>query len=115
MTGKVTDLEEFALAQVMRPYWPLFVEQAGSALLRTYGIDVAFPDKTYPRLVHTVDQVAQLLDVGPLEWRMAVFDRLSHCNFWFPDYIDHKIVHVVRAGMAMATANSSETDTPVNA
>lgn len=92
MSERITDLEKFALQHIMRPYWPL-LDNTGSR---------------YPRLTHSLDEVARLLDTGPIEWRTPVFDRLWRIGIWFPDYIEHKLVHVVQAGMNRAAANAAK-------
>ncbi|MBJ7479241.1 hypothetical protein [Rhodococcus sp. (in: high G+C Gram-positive bacteria)] len=90
MRVKITDLEKFAFEDVMRPYWPMLAE----------------PDARYPKLIHSLDEVAKMLDVGDLCWRTAVFDRLYRSGIWFPDYIEHRLAYVTKAGMALAAMNA---------
>jgi hypothetical protein len=109
MSRKVTDLEKFALQEVLRPFWPtLQADLLGSDPFRsTYRIPVG-QDKYPDRLEHTISEVAQMLDVGPIEWRMCVFTRLHRMGIRFPDYIQHKLAVVVSVGMNMAAANAAD-------
>lgn len=105
MSRKVTDLEKFALEQVMMPFWPTLQAElpASSSFRTTYRI--LNKQERYRRLEHSIDEVARMLDVGPIEWRMAVFTRLHRMGVRFPDYINHKLAEVVSVGMNMASAN----------
>lgn len=106
MSERITDLEKFALQHIMRPYWPLLIEKASYDGLVEFKLDQKA--ERYDRLTHSIEQVAKLLDVGPIEWRMAVFDRLFRIGFFFPYYVEHKLVHVVMSGMSMAAANAAK-------
>lgn len=102
MSRKVTDLEKFALQEVLRPFWPTLYAEADYGFRKTYRVtDGRYPD----RLEHTIAEVANMLDVGPIGWRMDVFTRLHRMGVRFPDYINHKLAVVVSVGMNMASAN----------
>lgn len=101
MSRKVTDLEKFALQEVLRPFWPTLYNEADYGFRRTYRVtDGRYPD----RLEHTLKEVAEMLDIGPIEWRMSVFTRLHRMGIRFPDYIQHRLAVVVSVGMNMAAA-----------
>ena len=113
MNRKITDLEKFALQEVLRPFWPTLQTElkATDQFRRTYRVPVG--QERYPdRLEHTIHEVADMLDIGPIGWRIDVFTRLHRIGIRFPDYIQHKLAVVVRIGMNMASANT-ENDTNI--
>ena len=108
---KVTDLEKFALREVLRPFWPTLQDElmASDPFRSVYRVPVKqarYPD----RLEHSIQEVADMLDVGPIGWRMDVFTRLHRMGVRFPDYVQHKLVVVVACGMNMAAATAAEAD-----
>jgi hypothetical protein len=107
MSGmRVTDLERFALHEVLKPFWPTLQANlsAVDSFRRTYRVEIK-QDRYGDTLTHNINEVAQMLDIGPIEWRMAVCRRLARMGVWFPDYIEHKLAIVVRVGMGMAMAS----------
>lgn len=107
MSRKVTDLEVFALREVLRPFWPTLQSEllASDPFRSTYRVPVG-QDRYPNRLEHSIREVADMLDVGPIEWKMCVFERLHRMGIRFPDYINHKLAVVVSIGMNMAAAGA---------
>ena len=79
MEKKVTDLEYFCLHQVFRPYQNM----------------IGLGDNAINTLPMPIDNVPQFAKENP-EWWKVVSDRIHRCGFWFPSYIKHKIVSILR-------------------
>jgi hypothetical protein len=80
MPTKVTDLEKFALEQIFRPYQNM-VEGLG--------------EKRLTILPMSLDEVPVFIEKN-LEWWKLVRNRIVRCKFYFPSYINHPIVDMVR-------------------
>ena len=86
MPTKVTDLENFALRHIVRPYQSL----------------LDLPEETYLSCPYTLDVLADMLEQDT-EWAALVINRARLCKFYFPKYIQHRIVDVIRRGATDAT------------
>lgn len=80
-TRKVTDLDKFSLEQVWRPYQT----KAG------VGDDARLTSSP----MNLDDTAAKLAE--DTEWSRLVLSRIRACNFYFPPYVKHRLVDVVRA------------------
>jgi hypothetical protein len=79
---RVTNLEDFCLTQIMRPYQSMI------------GYEVRLVS-----LPETLDEITDRLSVDT-EWSRCVMDRVNCIGFTFPDYIKHPLVDLVRASRA---------------
>jgi len=77
--NKVTDLEKFALEQVVRPYQNMKFDQ----------------DRPFVRLPCSLHKLAVMLDEND-KWAICVKDRIRRIGFWFPSYIDNFFVTIIR-------------------
>jgi hypothetical protein len=77
---KVTDLEKFALEQIFRPYQSMVAELG---------------EKRLTELPMHIDAIPMFAKQNPLWWEL-VKDRLIKMNVWFPVYIKHQIVEMMR-------------------
>ena len=75
---KVTDLEKFALEQIVRPYQNLL------------GIE-----ERAEKLPYTLNELATMLGQNTI-WSNSVLERIFRCAFYFPNYVVHPLVNVVR-------------------
>jgi len=84
---RITDLEKFALEQIVRPYAPY--------------LGYAWPDRV-TSLPFSIDVVAEKLKEDT-QWTRSVLDRLRgihrHRRITFPPYIQHPLVDVVRTAL----------------
>jgi hypothetical protein len=87
MTKRITDLEEFCLSQVMRPYQTML------------GYE-----ERLERLPTSIEQIAAMLAVD-CDWSRCVLDRINAIGFTFPSYINHPLVDVVKASKQKAPAD----------
>lgn len=76
---KITDLEQFALEQIWRPY------------SKTAGLP-SRPETLPVDLMETTARLSQKSD-----WSDRVLGRLAGLGFWFPSYIQHPLVEFLRA------------------
>ena len=84
---KVTDLEDFSLQHIWRPYQGM----PGS------GLD--WSDKPLPKVPMSLEETAARLRI-PSPWSDAVIGRLAGCRVTFPSYVQHPLVDAVRDGIA---------------
>ena len=84
---KITDLEQFALSEIWRPYWNLSEYQAQEGRPEKLPVDL--------------NETAQKLAKGGA-WAELVLVRLRHLKFTFPDYIVHPLVGVVMDNQRLA-------------
>jgi hypothetical protein len=78
---KVTDLEEFALNQIFKPYQNLLGFCDCNKVLKSLPL----PLSLLPAFIAN----------NPDWWRI-VKDRIKRCNFYFPDYIKHDIIDLIK-------------------
>lgn len=81
MIKKVTDLEQFALEHVCRPYQSM-IPVWNEMYLRTIPCSLDF--------------LAEMLQENT-EWSRLVLDRIRRIDFVFPKYIQHPLVDVITA------------------
>lgn len=79
MARRVTDLDKFSLEEIWRPYQT----KAGIAEGRLEK----------PPL--DLDGTAYALEKDT-DWSRAVLARVRACKFYFPDYVKHRLVDIVR-------------------
>lgn len=77
---KVTNLEKFALEQIFRPYQTML------------GFE-----KRLEKLPFSIDEIPNLMANNP-EWASVVLDRIKRIGFYFPVYIKHDIVRIIKTG-----------------
>lgn len=77
---RVTDLEEFALTQIWRPY----------------QTKMGYENRL-ERLPMSLEETAKLLTTDETGWSAVVLDRICNIGFRFPPYIVHELVSVVNA------------------
>lgn len=82
MIQRITDLEDFALTQIWRPYQSKM------------GYEVRLE-----RLPMSIAKTAELLVTDKTGWSEAVLDRVCAVGFFFPEYVKHPLVDVVRTAM----------------
>lgn len=85
---RVTDLDEFSLEQIWRPYQGMLFDA--------------------PRLVSppmSLEDTAEKLR-DDTEWSRCVLNRLRSIGVTFPPYIAHPLVDVVRAALASIKGGS---------
>ena len=75
---KVTDLEVFALEQIVRPYQSMIMKDV--------------PIKVSP---YSLDELIGMLKLNN-EWSKLVLNRIYNCEFYFPSYISHELVDLIR-------------------
>jgi len=75
---KITDLEKFTLEHIFRPYQTMIMDE-----------------NRLEKLPMPLDEVALYADANP-EWWDVVHDRIKRIGFYFPNYINHEIVDLVR-------------------
>jgi len=75
---RVTDLDDFSLTQVWRPYQS------------KWGYD-----ERLNKPPHGLDKTALLLQQDS-EWSRLVLDRIKAIGFSFPTYVNHPLVDLVR-------------------
>jgi hypothetical protein len=80
---KITDLEAFALGQVLRPYAPIL------------GYE-----QRLTRLPLPLDALPAFIEARP-EWWERVVHRLARCHFTIPDYVQHPLVDLLRSSGAV--------------
>jgi len=80
---KVTDLEDFALRQLVRPYQS----------------DLGFPYEkgVVVRLPFSLDELADMVEADT-EWSRMVRDRVQKYGIYFPSYIKHRLVDILQQG-----------------
>jgi hypothetical protein len=78
---KVTDLEQFVLEQIYRPY----------------QLSLGIGDERLERLNKEYNlETARGLLIKKKEWARLVLSRASRCGFYFPDYIQHPLVKFLK-------------------
>ncbi len=77
---KITDLEKFALEHIVRPYQD--------------GLGLGF-DERVTKLPFTLDELADKLKKNN-EWSRMVLDRIRRIKFYFPEYINHRLVQIIK-------------------
>jgi hypothetical protein len=75
---RVTDLEQFALGEIWRPYQNM----------------AGYADRL-KALPKSLDETALMLALDT-EWSRCVLGRIADIGFSFPDYIKHPLVEVIR-------------------
>ncbi|KZK82985.1 hypothetical protein PsAD13_03187 [Pseudovibrio sp. Ad13] len=83
MTHKVTDLEEFCLSHIIRPY------QTHPDVVELFG------KERCTRLPVKLEEVPELAERHPVWWE-HVSERLAQIGFRFPKYLQHPIVDLVQ-------------------
>jgi hypothetical protein len=83
MDKRITDLEDFALTQIWRPY----------------QTKMGYEDRL-ERLPMSLDETARLLVTDETGWSSAVLNRICAIGFRFPPYIVHELVNVINAAQA---------------
>lgn len=83
MTKRVTDLEQFALEHVWRPYQTLMGHE-----------------KRLEKLPMSLEDTAKLLITDDSGWAGNVLGRIVAIGFTFPPYVMHPLVDVVRLAQA---------------
>ena len=78
MNKKVTDLEKFALEQIVRPYQTMIVNS----------------ERRLESSPWSLEQIAIMLRHKD-NWSDLVLDRIYRCGFWFPEYIKHDIITTI--------------------
>lgn len=76
---RITDLEQFALEEVWRPYQNMMGHE-----------------KRLDSLPVDLEETARLLIVDDTGWSKRVLDRIATVGFTFPDYIHHPLVDVIK-------------------
>lgn len=90
MSKRVTDLEQFALEQVWRPYQSLMGHED-----RLQALPMSLED------------TAKLLVTDESGWAARVLGRIVAIGFTFPPYVMHPLVDVVRLAAERAKAGAS--------
>lgn len=80
MTTRVTDLEEFALRHVWRPYQNL----------------IGFEDRL-ERLPMSLEETVGKLILDDTGWSELVLSRIAAIGFRFPSYVIHPLVNLIEA------------------
>lgn len=75
---RVTDLEDFALTQIWRPYQNKMGYEA-----------------RLERLPMSLEETAKLLITDESGWSAVVLDRICNIGFRFPPYVVHELVNVI--------------------
>lgn len=83
--NKVTNLENFALEQIVRPYQSL-----------------KWGEKRLFYLPCELITLVQMLEEKS-EWSEKVLNRIFRCKFWFPEYINHPLKRVIEKYNAIQT------------
>lgn len=83
--NRVTDLDQFCLSQIMRPYQTMLGYEA-----------------RLDRLPETLEQITARLSID-CEWSRCVLERTSAIGFTFPSYVKHPLVDLVNAARAAAS------------
>lgn len=79
MARRVTDLDKFSLEQIWRPYQTLAGFEEARLEVAPMGLD----------------ETAQRLSEDS-RWSRCVLERARACRFYFPDYVKHRLVDVVK-------------------
>lgn len=79
MIRKITDLEDFALEEIIKPYQNLLEPKYQRSI----------------KLPFSLNKIAHML-LQDTRWAGFVKNRLSGLNYYFPDYIEHSLVKVLR-------------------
>jgi len=79
MDKKVTDLEHFALMQVVRPYQNMIINKEE-------------PIKVSP---YALEELAKMLENRD-NWSNLVLNRIYRCGFWCPKYMVNPLITVIR-------------------
>jgi hypothetical protein len=82
MTHRITDLDEFALTQIWRPFQTMMGHET-----------------RLERSPMSLALTAQLLVTDETGWSDAVLDRVCKIGFTFPDYVKHPLVDVIQSAM----------------
>jgi hypothetical protein len=80
MAKRITDLDKFSLEQIWRPY------------KTRAGIDEKTDLSVAPM---SLDDTAEKL-TEDTEWSRLVLSRIRACKFYFPSYVKHRLVDIVR-------------------
>lgn len=80
MARRVTDLDKFSLEEIWRPYQT----KAG------------FSERRLEKPPLDLDGTAAVL-AKDSEWSRAVLDRARACKFYFPSYVQHPLVDLIRS------------------
>lgn len=98
MSTKVTDLEEFAFAQIWRPYWPMHPDAPPHVAGTT-------PESYGDRLRHTLTETVKTLQDNPA-FREAVIGRLWRMSICFPAYVNHPLAEYIKQQVKEAKTNA---------
>lgn len=92
MTQRVTDLDQFALQHIWRPYQ--------SMMGRSH-------ERRLERLPMSLEETAKLLVTDDSGWSKCVMDRIVAIGFTFPPYVMHPLVDVIRLAAERAKAGAA--------
>lgn len=81
---KVTDLEQFAYTQIIRPYWP----ELSKHITQQHAIPIAIELLTTPKN----DGVTDARPAGRAALALA---RLQRIGVHFPPYVQHQLVSLI--------------------
>jgi hypothetical protein len=84
---KITDLEQFALEQVYRPY-------QGTLMGWNRAVMEHLTDE-----YNLENALAHLKKKENKDWSELVLDRIIKCRFYFPPYIRHDLVDYIKEKM----------------
>lgn len=87
--SKVTDLEEFCEKEIWMPYLPIHPEMSDEN--KTVG-DYSKIAKRMS-LDETVDHLVKHQNT---DWVKRLANRIDKCDFWFPEYISHPIIPLLK-------------------
>lgn len=76
---KTTNLEQFALENIFRPYQNM----------------INLGDHPIRILPMKLDEIPDFILANP-KWWHVVKDRIIKCNFYFPPYIKHRIINLIK-------------------
>ncbi len=94
MKKKITDLEQFASEQIVRPY---------QTMIPGFGKEKRLKNSPYS-LGELKDYLNQYDLVTPYsEWAKLVLDRIYRVGFYFPNYIQHPLVDVIKRYSTLAS------------
>ena len=92
---RVTDLDEFAEFDIMRPFWPMHPDHQEPEG-RNYETYREMLDRTGQRRYNLERITAELRKHEGTEWFQAVIGRLGRIGVVFPAYIKHPLVSDMR-------------------
>lgn len=85
MKTRVTDLDEFSLDHVWRPYWPTWLDMHGETWDQSSRLA-----EPLMGLIETAEELAK-----PSKWSDQVIGRLARIGVQFPSWVMHELVDVV--------------------